>query len=93
MKYIKEIQTIRKESKPQILEILQKKSLQTEKILQVFEAKFSKGYDKSIMCTCGKNKGNNPEWKHQIRWAILDLKYTNQIIHDVGTKKYSLNTK
>lgn len=90
MKYAKEIQAIRKESKSQILEILKKKSISISEIIKIFEDKFSIKYDKSVMCTCGKNRGNKPEWKHQVRWAILDLKYTKKIILNINTKKYIL---
>ena len=41
MKYAIEIQSIRKESKPQILEILKNKFLKSSEILKIFENNFS----------------------------------------------------
>jgi len=90
MKYSKEIQSIRKESKLQILGILKGKSLEIKEIIKILEDKNSEKYDESVKCVCGKMKGTSPEWKHQVRWAILDLKYTKKIILDENNKKYSL---
>ena len=49
--------------------------------------------DDTIKCECGGFAPNRPEWKHQIRWAIVDLKYSEKITYSKKTKLYSLRQK
>ncbi len=43
----------------------------------------------AVLCTCGGISRTQPEWKHQVRWAMQDLKYQGFVSYDQSTKLWS----
>jgi hypothetical protein len=45
--------------------------------------------DDTIGCRCGGRVSGQPEWKHQVRWAIRDL-VRKKVLFRTDTEKYRL---
>jgi len=86
---------VRKKSKTEIPTLLKKAPLTLKNIFKIIEINNPSLCDDSVMCKCDKRHTSKiPEWKHQIRWALEDLKYHTQKIHyNKKTKTYSLIIK
>ena len=89
-KYSEEVRAVRKISKKIIPELLKSKSKGILAIMEHVQNKEPDLCDDTIKCECGGFAPNRPEWKHQIRWAIVDLKYSEKITYSKKTKLYSL---
>ena len=95
-KYNEETRKIRKLAREFIPKLLEKEPLAAKIIVEKTKVKFPKNCDDSIKCECGgKNQKNSgrPEWKHQVLWAIQDLKYSKKIVFDSDKKNYCLTTE
>ena len=95
-KYNEETRKIRKLAREYIPKLLEKEPLAAKIIVEKTRVKFPKNCDDSIKCECGgKNQKNSgrPEWKHQVLWAIQDLKYSKKIVFDSDKKNYCLTTE
>lgn len=90
LKYNQEIRSIRKNGKKQILKILTDKPHSTNEIIDLIKEKNQDLYDDSIKCECIGGSETTPEWQHQLRWAIQDLKYQGKLTFDPTTRKYKL---
>ncbi len=91
-KYSEEIREIRKLAKNKIIDIL-KEPQTTGSILKKIKKFYPDNCNDEFLCRCGKSITVYPEWKHQIRWAIQDLKYQTIIKFDQTSKTYSLIEK
>ena len=89
-KYDENIIKVRKKSKPLILNFLKKKPKTIEQIYNKTSNAFPEICDNSIICQCGSTNRKIPEWKHQVRWALQDLKYHSQITFDKEQRMYSI---
>ena len=95
-KYNEETRKIRKLAREYVPKLLEKEPLAAKIIVEKTRVKFPKNCDNSIKCECdGKNQKNSgrPEWKHQVLWAIQDLKYSKKIVFDSEEKNYRLTTE
>jgi len=88
--YPPHMREVRRKSKEMILEILAKDSSTIKEFYKSIKKTHTKICDEEIKCTCGKNNGTSPEWKHQVGWALEDLKYRGKITYDKKTKLYSI---
>jgi len=90
-KYSEKIRTVRKISRVIILDILKEKPRAIKEIFVIIRSKNKELCDDKVICMCGRTFGYNwPEWKHQIQWAIQDLKYAEKIQYDKENKIYSV---
>lgn len=89
-KYSEEIKNIRKISRNIIIEHLKNGPSTVHQIWDLVQTTNKKICNNSVECTCGKNRGTTPEWKHQVRWALQDLKYTNKIGYNNTKQEYFL---
>jgi len=85
------MRTVRLSSKDIILDLLKKSSTNIDTILAAVKTKNKKLCDDNIKCECGKSNRSAPEWRHQVRWALQDLKYTGKISFKKETREFSLN--
>ena len=92
-KYSDDILEVRKLSRELIPRLLADKSRTLEYLFSSIKNKHSKNCDDKIKCQCGKTNRSNPEWKHQVRWAIQDLKFNKKLVYDKESKLYSLVKK
>ena len=46
--------------------------------------------DDNYLCQCKNQSSKTPEWQHQVKWAIQDLKYNSIIKVNETTKFYSM---
>lgn len=86
-KYPYHVKIIRRISKPIIIEYLEEKSYTLNEITDIIKKNLSKSCDDSIICEC-KGGGVHPEWKHQVRWALQDLKSVEKIQFKKTHKTY-----
>lgn len=89
-KYSQTIRDVRKFAAEDIPKFLKKSSLTLAPIYDAMKEKYSDNCDKTILCSCGNLTTIRPEWKHQVRWALQDLKYSGVIKYDSKTRKYTL---
>lgn len=89
-KYPDLIISVRKISQKEIPRILEKNPLKLGSIYKHIQDKNPKLCDGTVICNCGDKETSRPEWKHQVRWALQDLKYNGNIDYDKNTKEYSL---
>ncbi len=89
-KYPEKIISIRKLARKAIPQILMDVPQKSNFILSKFEEKYSEKCDNNFLCKCKNQSGSSPEWKHQVRWAIQDLKYNSLIQYDNGSETYSI---
>ena len=85
-KYSKKVTEIRNLIKPTILQLLKSKPRTIEFIYNKTSNKFPHKCNNDIKCECGNKIRKSPEWKHQVRWAIQDLKYHGKIKYNKETK-------
>lgn len=90
-KYDKNIRDVRKKAREIILEILKTKPRKLDFIFLSVLENCKNNFDNKITCQCGKQNRSSPEWKHQVRWAIQDLKYNKKLNYDKESGLYSLN--
>ena len=91
-KYPDEIRKIRKLAKNQIIKFL-KEPQTSSSILKEIKECYPDNCNDDLLCRCGKSVTHSPEWKHQVRWAIQDLKYQSIIQFNQNSKYYSLKNK
>ncbi len=84
------MRSVRKVSKTIIPEILSKSPIKIANIIEEIKKQCPDLCDDDIKCECGGNTKNKPEWKHQIRWAVADLKYLGKITYSKETKMYTI---
>ena len=89
-RYPEKIRKVRQISKKIIPKILKNKPMQVSKIIEYIKQQHPDLCDDSVKCECGGIVRKNTEWKHQIRWAIADLKYSEKITYSNKTELYSL---
>jgi len=89
-KYPEKMRILRKNSTKTILDLLKKGPAGSEKIFTKIRARHYTLCDDEIVCECGKWPSKFPEWKHQIRWALQDLKYYGKISYDKESRNYVL---
>ena len=90
MKYPEKVRQLRSISRKEIPIMLKNGSLSSTEIASKIKTKYISLCDNEIKCACGKNSSNRPEWQHQIKWGILDLKYQKKIKFSEIDGKYSL---
>lgn len=88
--YDEEVKKIRNLVKPLILQLLKSKPRTIEFIYNKTSNNIPEFCNNNIKCECGGKIRKVPEWKHQVRWAIQDLKYTGKISYDKESKLCSL---
>jgi len=89
-KYPESMKTIRRVAKEEILKILMNKGYDVSEIVKKIKSKNRNLCDDTIKCACGNVQTNKPEWVHQIRWALQDLKYQGKIQYDKTSRIYSI---
>ena len=55
--------------------------------------KFTEYCNDDIKCRCRENTSKKPEWEHQVKWAILDLKYKGMLTFEKESKVYTIKKK
>ncbi len=88
-KYPRKIISLRKIAVREITALLKKKPLTLGPIYKEIKKKYPEDCDESIICSCGDKKTSRAEWKHQVRWALQDLRYAKKIGHNQKTREYS----
>jgi len=88
-KYPQKIIAVRGLARIEIPKILKDNPQNSKFILSKFKEIHSGFCDDEFICKC-KSSPRYPEWKHQVRWAIQDLKYHSIITVDKTTKFYSI---
>lgn len=86
-KYDKTLRSLRMIAKEIILEEIKEKPLRLETLYKLIRKKKGEMCDDNIKCSCGRET-LQPEWKHQIRWALYDLKYKKEISLDKESGLY-----
>lgn len=89
-KYPKKIISLRKDAVKEIPVLLRRKPLTLTPIYDAIKKKHPENCDDSISCSCGNKETSRAEWKHQVRWALQDFRYSGQIDYDVSNREYSL---
>ncbi len=88
-KYDSKIRSIRGITRKEVPKLLKKKSKNIDEIFVHIKKIAGKEIcDDNEFCSCGR-LSQRPEWKHQIRWGLVDLKYANRVTFDKNTNKYS----
>lgn len=90
-KYDRNVLDVRKLSRELIPKLLANKPRKLEYIFSRMKEEYSQNCIDEIKCECGKYNRSSQEWKHQVRWAIQDLKYNKKLIYDRKSGLYSLN--
>ena len=90
-KYGAKLKKLRVKSRELIPELLTTSSKGTNQIFTEIRKKVPDLCDDKIICQCGRKPKKTPEWKHQIRWAIQDLKLKKIITRDIENKVYKIN--
>ena len=90
-KYGGKLKELRTKSRELIPELLATSSKGTNQIFSEIRKKAPDLCDDKIICQCGRKLKKTPEWKHQIRWAIQDLKLKKVITRDIENKVYKIN--
>jgi len=90
-KYPDKMKELRKKTIELIPVLLKQRPLTIVHIFKKIQKKHKNLCDNTIICKCGKESSSIPEWKHQIRWAIQDLKFMKKITYDKEKKQYLLN--
>lgn len=88
-KYPDEVRKVRRISKEMIPKILKEKKCSVSYFYEEFQKQNPDLCNDEVKCKCGKNT-KRPEWKHQIQWAVADLRYHKKIAYSKKTDKYSL---
>ena len=78
-KYSEEVRSVRKITREILVPVLQEKPRNMMQIWKIIKKDNPELCDDEIKCTCGKKEGTAPEWKHQVRWGVQDLKYNKKI--------------
>lgn len=89
-RYPEEILKLRKVAREIIPTILERNAVTSNTVLSKIKAKHADLCLDEIICNCGNKKTYMPEWKHQVYWALNDLKSRNKLNYDSKTKTYSL---
>ena len=89
VKYPEKIRQVRKISKNIILKLLENGPIEVSTLIEHIKKQYPDLCNNSINCECGKTT-SRPEWQHQVRWAIADLKYSEKIVYLNETKRYAL---
>ena len=90
-KYGGKLKELRVKSRELIPELLTTSSKGTNQIFTEIRKKVPDLCDDKIICQCGRKPKKTPEWQHQIRWAIQDLKLKKVIARDIENKVYKIN--
>jgi len=88
-KYNENIRKLRKLSREYLIKLLDIGTLNSKEIIDEIKLKFPEYCDDKIICTC-RQGGSYKEWKHQIQWAIQDLKHNKKIEYNKKIRKYSI---
>jgi len=88
LKYTEKTRLLRQNCKKIILKKLEKKSSTIAQIYELVKVQLDSFCDDSIKCVCGKKGSKQPEWKHQIRWALSDLKEEKMIFLHKKSGRY-----
>jgi len=89
-KYPRKIISLRNIAIRETTTLLKKKSLTLGPIYEEIKKKYSEDCDESVICNCGDKETSRAEWKHQVRWALQDLRYTGKINYSKKTREYSM---
>lgn len=89
-KYSDDIIKVRKLARELLPKILDNKSKDLQYILAMIKKKYPENCDDETKCQCGEHVRKSPEWQHQVRWAIQDLRYHKVLAYDKKSKLYSL---
>ena len=89
-KYPEKIIEIRGLARIEIPKILKDRPQNSKFILSKIKEKHPGFCDDKFLCQCSSASKSYPEWKHQVRWAIQDLKFNSIINIDKTTKFYSI---
>jgi len=89
-KYSEKIISVRRLASIEIPKMLKDYPQNSKYILSKFKEIHPGFCDDKIICKCKSSSELYPEWRHQVRWAIQDLKYNSIIKIDDITKFYSL---
>ena len=71
-----------------LIPILEEKPHKMSQIWKLVKKNHKKLCDDSVKCTCGNRSSKSPEWMHQVRWGVQDLKYHGWVELDKETGKY-----
>lgn len=86
--YPDHVRIVRQISKPIIIKFLEEKSFTLNEVAEQIKNKLPKNCDNLVMCEC-KGGSAYPEWRHQVRWALQDLKSLGKIKFERTQKTYS----
>lgn len=89
-KYSEKIRQVRKISKKIIPKLLENGPIEISTLIEHMKKQYPDLCNNSVNCECGRYPSSRPEWQHQIRWAIADLKYSEKIAYSNETKCYAL---
>jgi hypothetical protein len=87
-KYSDQIRSVRKITRETLTALLEEKPRNIMQIWKIIRKNNEEICDDEIKCTCGRKDGNQPEWQHQVRWGVQDLKYHKKIDLNRETRKY-----
>lgn len=88
-KYNHDVLSVRSLSKVIILQTLENKSQIRDDLMKVIKQKLPENCNDGILCICTNGNGK-PEWMHQVRWSLNDLKRSGKVSYDITFKKYHL---
>ena len=87
-KYPDEIRSVRKITRETLPAILEERPRSMMQIWKIIRKNNEEVCDDSVKCSCGSKGGYQPEWQHQVRWGVQDLKYHKKIELNRETRKY-----
>lgn len=62
-------------------------------IYKIVKEKHPTYCDGLVKCICGHKETKRPEWKHQVRWALWDLRYNGTLNYSKTSREYSIKKK
>lgn len=84
----RDLKELRKKCRHFLLTLLSE-SMQISKVYLGVRAEFPQLCNDRILCSCGEVIRTDPEWHHQVRWALQDLKFKGLVRYDNLTRRWS----
>ncbi len=88
--YPEEIHKVRSECHSYLPSLLAKKPMNIETIYNNVKETIPDLCNDAILCSCGGLERNEPEWKHQVRWALNELSDRNIVFRDEQSKNWCI---
>ncbi len=88
-KYNEKTRNVRLKSSEFILKMLNEKPHSTLEIIKQIKKDLPSLCDDKIICNCSPSS-KYPEWTHQVRWAVQDLKSKKLVEFNIKSKQYNI---